>query len=233
VAGDWLKIELNTPDKPEVIAIASRLGLDPDAVVGKLIRVWRWFNEHTKDGNAIGVTYAFLDRICGVTGFAEQMALVGWLQENGHTLSIPNFDYHNGDSAKKRAETQKRVAKHRDSEKQKSNADVTQNTLPKALPEKRREEKNKTIAPVGFEAFWNLYPKRKSRGAAEKAWIKLKPDEQLQAQIFEGVRRAKTSADWLKDRGQFIPHPSTWLNDKGWLDDGPAESKSELFAGAI
>ena len=40
MAGDWIKIEENTPDKPEVHKMASILGIDPDAVVGKLVRVW-------------------------------------------------------------------------------------------------------------------------------------------------------------------------------------------------
>ena len=140
MAGEWIKMEKATPDKPEVIAIASRLGIDPDAAFGKLFRVWCWFDSHTIDGNAVGVTFSFLDRIAGVTGFAEQMALAGWLIENGSTLSLPNFEYHNGESAKKRAVTQKRVANHRDRVKRDSNADVTHGALPKALPEKRRED---------------------------------------------------------------------------------------------
>ncbi len=40
MAGDWIKVQHVTPDKPEVWQIADRLDIDPDAVVGKLIRVW-------------------------------------------------------------------------------------------------------------------------------------------------------------------------------------------------
>jgi hypothetical protein len=25
--------------------------------------------------------------------------------------------------------------------------------------------------------------------------------------------------DWLKDGGQFVPHPSTWLNQGRWQDE--------------
>ena len=31
MAGDWMKVEKVTPDKPEVDAIADQLGIDPDA----------------------------------------------------------------------------------------------------------------------------------------------------------------------------------------------------------
>lgn len=70
-----------------------------------------------------------------------------------------------------------------------------------------------------FEKFWEHYPKRRSRGQAEKTWVKIKPDEQLVADMLSALERAKTSVGWRKDGGQFIPHPSTWLNAKGWTDE--------------
>jgi hypothetical protein len=148
MAGDWIKVQKDTPDKPEVLAIASRMNLDPDAVVGKLVRIWSWFDTHTIDGNALSVTYALLDRLAGVTGFAEQMAFVGWLNQDGHVLSLPNFDYHNGETAKKRALGKNRQEKHRSNDE--SNATSNASSVTKALPEKRIEEKsikeNKEVA---------------------------------------------------------------------------------------
>ena len=82
MAGDWLKVEVALPDKPEVWQIAGIIGLDPDAVVGKLIKVWRWFDAHTENGNAPGVTFALVDSKAGVTGFAEAMSLCGWLEQD-------------------------------------------------------------------------------------------------------------------------------------------------------
>lgn len=132
MAGDWIKMEMEISDKPEVHYIAGALHLDPDAVVGKLFRVWCWFNKHTTDGNALGVTYSLVDRISGVTGFGEAMSFAGWLEQKDMVLSMPHFDYHTSDSAKKRALTAKRVAKTR-------NATVTLPAL--AREEKRREVK--------------------------------------------------------------------------------------------
>lgn len=70
-----------------------------------------------------------------------------------------------------------------------------------------------------FLEFWQIYPRKKSKGAAEKAWLRIKPDERLTERILAAVKRATTSADWAKDGGQFIPHPATWLNAKGWEDE--------------
>jgi hypothetical protein len=156
MAGDWMKIDLELPDKPEVHAIASNLNIDPNMVVGCLIRIWQWFDKHTTDGNAYGVTYSLLDRITGVTGFGKAMMFVGWIEQNDKTLTMPKFERHTSASAKTRALTYKRVAKTRNGE-----------SVTKALPEKRREEKNiKTkakksddlVLPIWLDtSLWNAF----------------------------------------------------------------------------
>ncbi len=140
MAGDWIKFEVATSDKPEVWAIAGILGIDPDAVIGKLLRVWAWFDQHTTDGNAPSVSCALLDRCVGVTGFCDAVTQAGWLYNDGKVIHIPNFDAHNGETAKKRCQTAKRVAKHK-----KSNQKVTQQALPSALPKEDNREDIKTI----------------------------------------------------------------------------------------
>ena len=98
MAGDWIKFEIGTPDKPEVWEIAANLEIDPDAVVGKLLRVWSWFDQHTEDGNARSVTKLLLDRLVGVSGFCNAVIATGWMVEEGGELTLPNFDRHNGKS---------------------------------------------------------------------------------------------------------------------------------------
>jgi hypothetical protein len=141
MAGDWIKIEHSLPDKPEVMEMAQILGIDPDAVVGKLIRVWTWFDNHTDDGNANVTVRALLDRYTGVTNFIVAMQDVGWMSEREGMLAIGHFDRHNGQTAKARANTNRRVAKSRE-----CNAGTVTNVTPaplqKPLPETRRDEKN-------------------------------------------------------------------------------------------
>lgn len=73
--------------------------------------------------------------------------------------------------------------------------------------------------PTSFDRFWKAYPKKRAKGDAEKAWKELRPSEPLVNQILATLELAKTSADWLKDGGQYIPYPATWLRRKGWEDD--------------
>jgi hypothetical protein len=140
MAGDWIKIEHALPDKPEVIRMADILGIDPDAVVGKLLRFWNWCDVQCVNGNALSVTKTFIDRITFCTGFASAMIQVGWLIEEGETLSVANFERHIGKTSKLRALANRRVAKHRMCNDE-SVTNVTVPALQKALPEKRREEK--------------------------------------------------------------------------------------------
>jgi hypothetical protein len=143
MSGDWLKMEVGLPEKPEVWQIAGIVGIDADSVVGKLLKVWRWFDAHTENGNAVGVTYPLVDHVAGVSGFAEAMALCGWLVQDGSILSIPHFDRHNGKTAKNRALTAKRVAKC----KENSNARGNEDTVTSALPrEEKRREEQKTLS---------------------------------------------------------------------------------------
>jgi len=55
--------------------------------------------------------------------------------------------------------------------------------------------------------------------AALKAWKKLKPDLELLQTILGAVDAQARSPGWLKDGGQFIPLPATWLNGRRWDDE--------------
>lgn len=161
MAGDWLKFEKSTSDKPEVWAMAEELGIDPDAVVGKLLRVWGWFDEQSEEGNAPSVSKMLLDRRVGVTGFCDAMVLCGWMVDDGNQVMLPNFDRHNGKTAKNRSLTAKRVAKHKAESNGKGNGASVTNALPRE--EKRREEDKPPIVPQGdrvpYKEIFDLYHK--------------------------------------------------------------------------
>ena len=225
----WLKFDVATPEKPEVLQITVAMGWDdPDLTVGKLLKLWRWFDQHTTDGNASGVTASLLDRLIGVTGFAKAVSDAGWLVIHGEGLTLPNFGRHNGKTAKDRVLTAQRVASHKASKK--GNGTSVTSALPRE--EKRREEVNPSAQPPGFAEFWKTYPRKVGKAAAEKAWSKAKGVDL--STILQAIERARATEQWLKDGGQFIPHPSTWLAQRRWEDE-PAEAAPmhSTFAGVV
>ncbi len=73
-----------------------------------------------------------------------------------------------------------------------------------------------------FESFWKVYPKKAGKIAAWKAWQKNRRERPALESILSAIEKQKKSDQWKKERGQFIPHPATWINQGRW-DDEPAE----------
>ena len=81
------------------------------------------------------------------------------------------------------------------------------------------ENESENVIENDFDLFWDAYPKKKSKGDAKKAWKCLKPGKELVATMLDKLAQAKTCREWLKDNGQFIPYPATWLRAEGWNDE--------------
>lgn len=143
MAGDWLKMEVSLPEKPEILFMSAKTGLHTDTIIGKCFRVWRWFDQHTAEGHARGVTNVTLLSLIGHSDDSEKflncMVEVGWLEETKDGLSLPNFGYHNGETAKTRALAAKRKKKQRS----KSHDDVTEESRSDRDKSVTREEKRR------------------------------------------------------------------------------------------
>ncbi|KKL62318.1 hypothetical protein LCGC14_2186380, partial [marine sediment metagenome] len=74
---------------------------------------------------------------------------------------------------------------------------------------------------VGFEAFWNAYPRKVGKPAAIRTWKKTwsKPNPVASDGIMAGLERWKQTEQWQNP--QFIPYPATFLNQRRWEDEPP------------
>lgn len=85
----------------------------------------------------------------------------------------------------------------------------------------------------GFADFWKAYPKKQGIGAAEKAWKKIKPSEQLLGAMLFAISKQKRGRQW---REGYIPNPATWLNQRRWedvVDDAPPQTFAEMVEGGL
>lgn len=71
----------------------------------------------------------------------------------------------------------------------------------------------------GFLEFWNTYPKKVGKMAAFKAWKNLNMNNGLKETIIKSITEHCECEQWKKDNGQFIPNPSTFLNQHRWEDE--------------
>lgn len=134
-----MRFELQT--HPKVVRILSSTSSDKFRVIGGLHAVWCVFDTHSEDGVLMGYTPETLDHIIGWDGFSSAIIEAGWMSYDGQkTLILPEFTEHNGQSAKRRAEDQKRKKQARKNpisvtEECGQNVDKMRNR-----EEKRREE---------------------------------------------------------------------------------------------
>lgn len=109
----WIKVETHLSTKSEILRLALRLGISRHEAVGLCLAFWSWADNETQDGRLVCCTPEMLDGILHYPGLAEALTEVGWLAVDGGDLVIPNFERHNGQSAKRRAAEAKRQAKRR------------------------------------------------------------------------------------------------------------------------
>lgn len=76
----------------------------------------------------------------------------------------------------------------------------------------------KTVFTDGFDEFWAVYPKKDAKQAAVKAWMKLKPDDELKQAIIAGVQR-DIDGRWKGAERRYIPNPASYLNGGRWEDE--------------
>ncbi|MGL5004271.1 MAG: hypothetical protein ACRDAM_15135, partial [Casimicrobium sp.] len=69
-----------------------------------------------------------------------------------------------------------------------------------------------------FETFWSAYPKKVGKDDAQRAFEKRNPDAETLGAMLAAITVQAASAQWQKDGGQYIPNPSTWLNQGRWKD---------------
>jgi hypothetical protein len=77
-----------------------------------------------------------------------------------------------------------------------------------------------------FDVFWSAYPRKVSKGDARKVWKQIQPSSELLTKMLSALGRAKTCSGWIKDGGQYIPYPASWLRAEGWEDEIKSTQKS-------
>lgn len=200
MAGDWIKVEVETPRKAEVLRIAEMLGISRRECMGLLVDYWAWLDANARTEFVPNLSRICLDSVLHCPGLAACLEAVGWASwsDDGWTMAVHNYSVHNGSSAKTRAYEQRKKKIQREA------VPVLSRICPDDMgtrEEKRREEyKKQERSPTKARKRATPIPddfkisERVSTWAAEKGYTKL--DQHLEA--FLGKCRAKgyTYQDW-------------------------------------
>jgi uncharacterized protein YdaU (DUF1376 family) len=89
------------------------------------------------------------------------------------------------------------------------------------------EEEDSISINSEFICFWKIYPKKKNKGDALKAWLKIKEPKIILEKIKIALSWQIKTKDWIKESGQYIPYPASYLNATGWEDSPMVEPKKQ------
>lgn len=70
-----------------------------------------------------------------------------------------------------------------------------------------------------FEKLWQLYPNKKGKDLALRAYKKAIKDGTTNKEIQTGIVNLKKEIAFKETEKQYIPHGGTWFNQKRWEDD--------------
>lgn len=70
-----------------------------------------------------------------------------------------------------------------------------------------------------FDLFWDAFPKKKAKGDCRKAWKQTQKIRPPITELLAAIKAASHTEQWMRDDGQFIPYPATWLRREQWTDE--------------
>ena len=138
----------------------------------------------------------------------------------------------------KNADTNKRIAEEREARRKEKSTNraplvdeappnhkpITINQEPLTTKEKPQDKP----ADLLFDEFWKAYPKKQGKDLAKTSFAKRKVSKELLQQMLLSIDQQKSTDQWKKDGGQFIPAPATWLNQGRWQDEITSVHQSTL-----
>ena len=92
-----------------------------------------------------------------------------------------------------------------------------------SIIDNRESIHDQVCAPDGFDAFWEVYPRKVSKAAAAKAWKAGKLGSITDGIVADVQKRIAT--EWKGAEMQYIPHPATYLNQRRWEDETPPQER--------
>lgn len=223
----WIELHDGVWEHHKTLKLRAALDITLVETVGHLLSLWHFTLRNSVDEGDLenwgedGIEHAA--RWEGAAGkFIKALRGVGLLDGfKVHDWTDFTLHYHSYLQRQDRikAQVRDRVREWRQRQNKISNATVTRcnaETIPTIPTNNNLHQTNSA-----FDAFWSAYPRKIGKQAALKAWKRVKPGLASVDKILKAVTAQKQSDQWTRDNGQFIPHPSTWLNQGRWDDELP------------
>lgn len=170
--------------------------------------------------DAMGVSRKVMRRVLDVF-VKEGMIEVLKRDRNGTYLSVCKWETYQSSGKAKGTETEQQRNKNETTTEHERDLNEHQSKSPK-IPKSPKTTKKHT--PLRFDDFWKAYPRKVGPDVARKRYLaacKKLTDTHDDPEGFL-IERASSLAQAHKlaeTKANFIPHPSTWLNEGRYKDD--------------
>lgn len=229
---EWFKVYADLKGHPKRYRFEAAAGTKHG--LHYIVAFWSYVCKYAPDGNLTRMTPAEIAGACEWQG--DSQTFFAALVESGFIDESENgFEVHDWVMEHKRfIDENKRRGEARKTQGQpKGNPRATREN-PRAtqvrIEEKRIEEKEpKPLSAsadpakdADFMTFWRAWPKSCRRGTPKKAygaWCKHKPPLQACLDTLAWKCKSKIWTDTDAQGKDFIPMPSSWLNDWGWTEE--------------
>ena len=202
----------------------SLTGWDLDTCLGKLHRFWWWCVDYAEDGDLRRHNDDRLGLAVGVLPgeesrrFVEAMVAARWLDRDPY---FRVHDWWNYIGKFLQSKYKRDPAKWQSVKDLYCTGTVTGTAPPNLTNPTKPNQPNLSLPfdETGFHSFWIEWPKKRGEKAAREVWDKIRPDVELCQRVVDAVKRQKSSAQWLRNDGQYIPEAARWLKAERWNDE--------------
>ncbi len=154
MAGDWIKFRKSLIKDGRVRIVSRSCHAPVTHVVGALVTLWSLADEYAEENGCLyGYTSDDINAEVGIESFCESLPDC-WIDLSGEWVKLPEYQQHNGDTAKKRAQDQERQKRHRSVTKTSRNErdkSVTREEKNREDIKKNNKKKNATAFPDNFQ----------------------------------------------------------------------------------
>jgi hypothetical protein len=222
--------------KPEFFTSEDIVSLSP---LARLLYIALWC-ESDKEGRLVWKPLTFKLRYmpgddCNINELCAEILDRGLVKLYGQGLAyIPSFAAHQHINPRESAsqlpdhEDQPRVGTRQPRVSTGANPDVHAQVGREGKGKEGIQRVGDAELPSGFASFWETWPtndRKQAKGKCLDAWKKASAERDA-ALVIDHVNSMKSSREWQKQDGEFVPAPLVYLNQRRWEGAEPSTTKS-------
>jgi len=250
----WIESHQTLRHHPKIKKLSRKLGVSIPAAIGHLHCLWWWALDYADDGDLSrydkeDIADAAMWDVEDADTFVEAMSDAGLLDNTGNGYVLHDWDDYAGKLIERREANRERQRLHRERKKQR-NSDVTVTnasrniatvpnpTVPNptnkthaqahAGVSAKKAKRTRFVNKLFEEQFWEIYPRKRAKQEALKAFQSLFPVSLSKEQCNKRWQNIVHHIDALVAEARppdKLPYPATFLRRESF-DEPPAEMTS-------